>query len=159
METNVYNVSAPGGQKTLLASDARPRVAIIVIAVWIFLQMIRITAFSLVQSVLAGTDAAAWLYPAFVDIFVGITAPFVAFALWRKTGLAVWVAAIVWFAISIFDHMDAMTASLTTQIPASMPGGGNVSITVMVLLVLTILDVIALTVLTRKKMRSYYLAK
>ena len=118
----------------------------------------RITAFSIAQSVIAGNDSAAWLYPALADMFIGITAPFVAFALWRKRGLAVWVTALVWFSISIFDHLDGLTAALASPVPVAL-GGGSAPIAITGFLVFTLLDIGALALLTHRKMRVHYLAR
>lgn len=138
------------------SSTNRPNLAIILIAIWALIQVVRITAYPLTQSVLAGQDADAWLYPAFVDIFIGVTAPFIAFFIWKKTGLGFWVTIITWFTISIFDHLDATTAALTTQIPKSL-SMGSASGTVTFLLIMTALDIIALVTLTSAKMKSHYL--
>src|SRR5712692_4538163 len=121
MEQNAQRMGVPGNQKSSGMSDVRPRLAV-VIAVWALVQVVRITAFPIVQGVLAGLDSPAWLFPAFGDMFIGITAPLVAFAIWRRTGLAAWVTAIVWFTLSISDHMDALTSALTAPLPHSMSG-------------------------------------
>ena len=151
-------IGIPGNQKPSRLADVRPRLIIIAVAVWVLVQMGRITAISIVQSVIAGNDSAAWLYPALVDIFIGITAPLVAFALWRKRGLAVWVTALVWFSISIFDHANGLTAALTTPVPVGL-GGGSAPIAITGFLVLTVLDVVALVLLTHRKMKAHYLAR
>src|SRR5712691_9601469 len=150
MEMNRRKIGDAGHQK--------PGLAIILIAVLALIQVVRIGAFQLAQDVFAGHEAVAWLYPAFVDIFIGITAPFVAFAIWRKTGLAVWVTAIVWFTLSIFDHLDALTTALnvTGPLPGSFPAG-SLSGAVTFLLVASALEAMALVWLTRGKMKSHYL--
>ena len=157
-DSQTDKIDTPGSQKPSHLADVRPRLIIIAVAVWVLVQMGRITAFSLVQSVIAGNDSAAWLYPALVDMFIGITAPFVAFALWRKRGLAVWVTALVWFSISIFDHLDGLTAALSTTVPVGL-GGGSAPIAITGFLVFTVLDVGALVLLTRRRMKVHYLAR
>jgi hypothetical protein len=139
------------------AGHQTPRLAIILIALLALIQMPRIGAFELAQDVFAGHDSAAWLYPAFVDIFIGITAPFVAFAIWRRTGLAVWVVAVVWFTISIFDIFDAVTNVLNVAgpLPHSLPIGSR-STFVAYLLVSLVFQGTAMAWLTRGKMRSHY---
>jgi hypothetical protein len=139
-------------------TDRRLRIQIIAIAVLALLQTIRILAYPLAQDVLAGRESLAWLYPAYVDMFIGITAPFVAFAIWRRTGLAVWTTAIVWFAISITDHLDALTVILNMPgpLPSSFPGGSP-SVAAISLVVQVALEGLALLALTRSKMRSHYL--
>ena len=141
-----------------METSTRPRVAIVLLVAWVLIQTTRLGAFTLAQSVLAGAEADAWLFPAFVDVFVGITAPFLAFALWKKTGLGVWVAALIWFAISLMDHFDAITAAFVTasNIPQSL--GGTLVQALTVLLLLTLIDIIAVFALTGRKLKSYYLA-
>ena len=156
MEQHPQRIGAAGNQKDSVMSDVRPRLAIDVVAVWALIQTTRIAAIPLAQGVLTGSDPAAWLFPAFGDIFIGITAPFVAFAIWRRTGLAVWVTAIVWFALSISDHLDALTTALAGPLPINTPGFSSQSGTVAGFLVATALDVIALALLTRGKMKSHY---
>lgn len=139
-------------------TDRRLRLQIIAIAVLALLQTIRILAYPLAQDVLAGRESLEWLYPAYVDMFVGITAPFVAFAIWRRTGLAVWTTAIVWFVISILDHLDAVTVVLnvTAPLPKSFPGSSP-SVAAISLLVQSALEGLALVALTRPKLRAQYL--
>ncbi len=150
-------MSAPDAQQSSGRSDVRPRLAIIVIVVWLLVQMSRIMAFHIVQDVHAGIDSPAWLFPALMDIFLGITAPFVAFALWRKTGLAVWTGAIVWLTLSISDHIDGFTAALTVPLAHSISANNSSPFSTIVL-VLAALDVVAVVLLMRRKMKSYYLS-
>lgn len=126
-----------------------------VVAVYALLQTIRVTAFQLAQDVLANREAAAWLFPAFVDIFVGVTALFVAYALWKRRGLGVWVTAIVWFTISISDHLDALTTALTSTIPSMFPQ--DPSAVAGFLLFGVIAEALAIVWLTREGTRSFYL--
>jgi hypothetical protein len=144
-------------QKRGAAGHQTPRPAIILIALLALIQVPRIAAFQLAQHVFAGHESAAWLYPAFVDVFIGITAPFVAFAIWRTTGLAVWVAALLWFTVSIFDIFDAMTTALNMAVP--FPHGlpfGSRSTFVAYLLVSLLVEGTAMAWLTRWNMRSHY---
>ena len=144
-------------QKRGAAGHQTPRLAIILIALLALIQVPRIAAFQLVQDVFAGHESAAWLYPPLVDIFIGITAPFVAFALWRTTGLAVWVAALVWFTVSIFDIFDAMTTALNMAVP--FPHGlpfGSRSTFVTYLVVSAVVEGTAIAWLIRGRMRSHY---
>ena len=122
-ESSAPRSPTPDNQKPSALSDRWPCLAIIAIAVLALVQTIRIFAFQLAQDVLAGSAPIEWLYPAYLDMFVGITAPFVAFALWQRTGLAVWTTAIVWFTISIFDHLGAVTNILNANgpLPRSFP--------------------------------------
>jgi len=136
-------------------SDVRPR--LLIVAVWALIQVVRLSAISLAQSILSAANPVAWLFPAYLDVFIGITAPFVAFAIWRRTGLAVWVSAIVFFSLSIADHLDAVTNALAGPLPNNTPGFSTPAATATGLLVASALDVIALALLTRGRMRSHYL--
>lgn len=136
-------------------SETRPGLMISIIIAWVILQLPRLIAVPLIQDVLAGIDSPAWMFPAILDIVVAVAAPFVAFAFWRKRGLAVWVIAIIFFTVSIIDHMDSITAGLLTETPIVFQGVGTdpaiVSGSQMAL------DIVALVLLTRPKIMSYYL--
>lgn len=146
------------GNTVAPTTDRRIRIQIILIALLALVQTIRVLAFPLAQDVLGGRESLEWLYPAYLDIFVGATAPFVAFAIWRRTGLAVWTTAIVWFTISILDHLDALTVvlNITGPLPASFPASSP-SAAAISLVVQTALEVLALVALTRPRMRAHYL--
>jgi hypothetical protein len=144
-------------QKRGAAGHQTPRLAIILIALLALIHVPRIAAFQLAQDAFAGHESAAWLYPALVDVFIGLTAPLVAFAIWRKTGLAVWVAALVWFTVSIVDIFNAVTTTLNMAVP--FPHGlpfGSRSTFVTYLLVSAVVEGMAIVWLTRGKMRSHY---
>jgi hypothetical protein len=135
-----------------------PRVAIILVGLLALIQLIRLMAFTIVQDALAGKVAEAWLFPAMTDVFVGSVALFVALGLWRGKGLAVWTSAIVFYAISISDHLDAISVVLTSKGPAPAMMSGAPSAIVTQLVVMTLLEVAALWALTTKSMREHYLS-
>ena len=132
-----------------------PRTAMTLIAILALFQIVRIFAFTIIKDVSAGTVAEAWFFPALMDVFVGICALFVAFGIWRGKGLLPWVSAIVFFFLSISDHMDAMTVTLTSKgpAPAMMSGSGVLP----QLIVMSLLEAAALWALTTKSMREHYL--
>ncbi len=135
-----------------------PRVTIILVALLAFIQIIRVMAYSIIQDALAGNVAEGWLFPAMMDVFVGVTALFVAFGLWRGKGLLPWVSAIVFYALSISDHLDAISVVLTSKGPAPAMMSGEPSAVATQLIVMTLLEVAALWALTTKSMREHYLA-
>ncbi len=139
-------------------SDVRPRLSIIVIVAWTLLQIPRLIAVPLVQDVLAGHESPAWLFPAILDIVVAIAAPVVAFAVWRKRGLAVWATALIFFIVSTVDHMGAVTAALTAPVPRIFGGPSSPFVSAAVFPIgQAVIDVIVLVMLLRRNMRSYYL--
>ena len=134
-----------------------PRVAIILLGVLALFQIIRAAAFFMIQDILAGKTPVEWLFPASVDVFVGVAALFVALALWRRKGLAVWTIAIVFFCISISDHLDAITVVLNTKGPLPAMMSGAPSSTATMLAVMTLVEAFAIWVLTWKSLRAHYL--
>jgi len=135
-----------------------PRVAIILLSGLALFQTVRVLAFSIIQDVFAGITPDAWLFPAITDVVVGVAAPFVALGLWRGKGLAVWTAAIVFFFISISDHLDAMTVALTSKGPLPAMMGGSPSSAATFLTVMILIEAFAIWALTTKRLREHYLS-
>ncbi|MBI3241258.1 MAG: hypothetical protein HYZ49_03085 [Chloroflexi bacterium] len=135
-----------------------PRAAIIFLGALALFQIIRITAFFMIQDVLSGKTPDAWLFPAMTDVFIGAMALFVAIGLWKGKGLAVWVSAIVFFCISISDHLDAITVVLTTKGPLPAMMNGAPSSTATMLAVMSLVEAFAIWALTRKSLKAHYLA-
>lgn len=143
------------------ASDPKPwdlqlRLMIGGLIVWVLLQLPRLIAIPLIQDVLAGVESPAWMFPAILDIVVAVAAPFVAFALWRNRGLAVWVVAITFFVVSIVDHADSVTTGLLTSTPRVF-GGAEGPSPAIVSGSQGVIDVVALVLLTLPKVKSHYL--
>jgi hypothetical protein len=134
-----------------------PRVAIVLLGALALFQIIRAAAFLIIQDVLAGKTPIEWLFPASVDVFIGVTALFVALALWTRKGLAVWTIAIVFFCISISDHLDAITVVLNTKGPLPAMMSGAPSSTATMLVVMTLVEAFAIWGLTTKSLRAHYL--
>ena len=135
-----------------------PRVAIILLGGLALFQIIRVLAYSIIQDVLAGITPEAWLFPASMDVFVGVTSIFVAIGLWRGKGLAVWTSAIVFFVLSISDHMDAMTVVLNTKGPLPAMMSGAPSSTATFLAVMSLVEALAIWTLASKRLRDHYLS-
>ena len=135
-----------------------PRVAIILVSLLALFQIVRVLAYPIIQDVFAGVNAEAWLFPAMMDVFVGATVLFVAIGIWRGKGLAVWTSAIVFFCLSISDHLDAVTVVLTSKGPNPAMMSGAPSAIATQLGVMTVLEVLAIWALTTKSLRSHYLA-
>ena len=140
-------------------SKKSPRVAIILVAILALVQIVRIRAYPIIVDVLAGTNAEAWLFPAMMDVFVGVAALFVAIGIWKGKGLLPWTAAIVFFCLSISDHLDAMTVRLLGNGPHPAMMSGAPSGVATQLVVMSLLEVAAVWALTSKSMREHYLSK
>lgn len=139
-------------------SKKSPHVAIILVGLLALIQIMRVLAYSIIQDALAGKVAEAWLFPAMMDVFVGVCALFVALGIWRGKGLLPWVSAIVFYALSISDHLDAISVVLTSKGPAPAMMSGAPSAVATQLAVMTLLEVAALWALTTKSMRDHYLS-
>ena len=138
------------------AADERPQRIIIGLIVWVLLQLPRLIAIPLIQDVLDETESDAWMFPAILDVVVAVAAPFMAVALWRARGLWVWVTAIVFFTVSIIDHLDAITAGLLAP-PPQVFGGESGPSPVVVPGLQLLIDFVALWLLTRPSGKRYYL--
>ncbi|MCI0636627.1 MAG: hypothetical protein L0206_22310 [Actinobacteria bacterium] len=145
------------GTAPTAAPAIRPRLAIAVLVVWTLLQLPRLIAVPLIRDVLDDRESDAWLYPAILDVVVAVAAPFVAYALWRKVGLAVWTTAVVFFVVSIVDHGDAVTAAAVAPTPDIFGGLGDSIGLATVPTLQAAIDVVMLLVLTSRRVRSYYL--
>ena len=133
---------------------ARPGSILVIVGI-VLIQTYRVTALDIAQNALATTGSQPWFVPALADFAFGITAPFVAFALLRLTGLGVWVGGIVWLALSLFDFVAGLATNLAAGPPAEF--GVSASDATTVLLGWIALDVVALALLGRAAVRAYYL--
>lgn len=135
--------------------SARPRVALIVLTVWAVLQLPRFIAVPLIQSVLAGQDPAAWLFPAIIDIVVAVAGIPLMVLVWARPGLGAWVYAIVWLSLSIFDHASAVTAFSIAGVPTvfeDMGGGGTI-----VPVLQAVVDASVFAMICTRRVRAHFL--
>ena len=95
------------------------RVFLVALTVWILLQMVRFIAIPLIQSIVAGIDAPGWMYPAMLDVLTAVVAPFLAVALWKWRGFAVWTFTVVYLVVSIVDHGGAFISLSLIGEPAA----------------------------------------
>jgi hypothetical protein len=121
------------------------------------MQLPRFIAVPLIQSVLAGHDPAAWLFPAIIDIVVAVAGVPLIVLTWTRPGLATWVYALLWLSLSIFDHASAVTAFAIAGMPtvfAEMGGGGAA-----VPALQTVLDVALFVMLCQRGVRAHFLER
>lgn len=81
------------------------RVFIIGLMVWIFLQLSRLIALTLINVINTGAESEAWRYPAYLDLFAVVFALPLIWAIVKHRGLLTWTSAVVYLAISIVDHV------------------------------------------------------
>lgn len=64
-----------------------------------------------------GDPPQAWLMPLVGDAVIGLSALCVAYLIWKRQGLWVWLSVIVWNAIAIWDALAAFIVSLSNPWP------------------------------------------
>ena len=132
--------------------QARPRQATIAV-VLTAINTYRAFVLPLFVGAARGIFPAEWMIPAGGDVLLGITAPFVAGALWRATGYGVWVGAIVWESLAFADYLHgAALASISPISIFPLPLGGT-----LFLLALSMTNLLSLVLLVHAKTRDYYL--
>ena len=89
----------------------RRRWPVYLVAGYAALQVVRLAALPILDDIAAGRVSPMWKFPAMTDVAIGVAALVIAWMIvWRQT-LLTWTAAIVFFAISITDHLNAIVAS------------------------------------------------
>jgi hypothetical protein len=132
------------------------KVFLVALSFWISAQLIRFIAIPLIISVNEGIDAPGWMYPAVLDVVAAALAVPLIFAIWRWRGFTVWTLTIVYFTLSIIDHIGALTNLTLIGEPIAFEqfnGGGN-PFTAPV--VQTALDVAFLGLLLMPKFRGLF---
>jgi len=127
---------------------------LIALTIWVLLQLPRFIALPLIQSVLLGTDPAAWLFPAIIDIVVAVLAPVVLLAVWRHPNLWSWLFTLCWLVVSTFDHASAVTAFAIAGGPTIFKDFGSSGN--LVPLLQAVVDAFLFLVLCNEGVRSHF---
>jgi hypothetical protein len=134
----------------------QPTGQILALCAIVLVQTVRVAGLDVAQQSLDGS-APAWLFPALADTAFGLTAPFIALALWRRTGLAVWALGLVWLSLSLFDFVNGLASNLAFGPPASL--GASADEATFVLLAWIALDVAAIALLVGPALLAHYLER
>lgn len=118
-------------------------------ALWAALQIVRIAAFPTVQAILAGQAAVEWLFPSIVDVLIGVTAPLIAWLIWRKAGFGPRLAALIWFAVSALAHVETFVLNLISAKPDAWFGMSQGAVGLLLAL-FAVLDVWAAALVFRR---------
>ncbi len=129
--------------------------ALVVVCCLVLVQTFRIAALGVALDPLNSPAAGAWFFPALADFAFGITAPVMALALWRLTGLGVWVGGIVWLSLSLFDFVGGLVINLAIGPPGGLDLTATEATTSLVAWI--VVDVAALALLTRPPLRRHFL--
>ena len=111
------------GKSTALAGAERA--FIIGMAVWLLLQTSRAIAIVLIDEIHAGGESKAWMYPAYLDLFAVVFAPPLVWATLRRRGVVTWALAVVYWSISIVDHVGNFVTTTTVGPPSIAEGMSN----------------------------------
>lgn len=128
------------------------RVFLIGLMVWIALQLSRAIALTLIDSINAGADSDAWLYPAYLDLFATVFALPLIWVIWKHRGLLTWTAAIIYLTISIVDHGGNLVTT-TFVGPPSIAEGMN---PYLIPVIQTALDILFFILLFVPKYRNLF---
>lgn len=132
------------------------KVFLVALVVWILAQLIRFIAIPLITSVASGIDAPGWMYPAILDVVTAILAVPLVIAILTGRGFTVWTLTIVYFTLSIVDHIGALTNLTLIGEPIAFEqfnGGGNPYAAP---IVQTVLDVVFFGLLLLPRFRSLF---
>lgn len=128
------------------------KIFLIALIIWIALQISRLIALTLIDSINAGVDSVAWLYPAYLDLFAAYLALPVMWAIWKYRGLLTWTATIMYLVISIVDHGGNFVTT-TFVAPPSIAEGMN---PYLVPVIQTALDILFLVLLLIPRFRRLF---
>ena len=137
--------------------QSRPRQATIL--GWLTLVHIyRASALGLVINAATGEVPAVFIIPGVGDFLAGITAPIVAYLLWRRRGLRVWLVAIVWHVLALTDLLIGQSLQFLVQPEnGTTPPVAVLAIALTIWIALDITHVLSIVLLSRKPMRDYFL--
>lgn len=122
-------------------------IAVIVISL---LMIIRVTAVNRINDL--GADEFFWLYPVTIDILVAICAPFIAYSLWKRTGIGPWAFALVFHVVALQDA----TVGLLFEVMIPMSSRGTSVADVISLTVIALLSAVAIGLLSQAAVRTRY---
>jgi len=123
----------------------------VVISILILITTLRTTAGTLIPNLemFGGNMSNAWTGPFFVDVVLGVMAPFVAYLAWKKVGKRLWGFLVVYNAVGAFDYLQGLVISIHSPNPA------NPNMTFALVLFMT-LQITILLLLFRKDVVEHY---
>lgn len=112
--------------------------------IWTLLQLSRFIALTLIGVIDAGDESEAWRFPAQLDLFAAVLAIPLALAFLMRRGFFVWVCAVVYYAISIVDHVGNFVTTTYVGPPSIAEGMSNPYLPAAIM---TVFDVLFLVLL------------
>lgn len=111
--------------KTFKGLSGVERAVLIGTVIWILLQMSRFIAVVLINDINEGLASEAWRYPAYLDLFAAVFAVPLAWAVWMRRSLLTWASLLVYWAISIVDHIGNFVTTTFVGPPTIAEGMEN----------------------------------
>ena len=130
--------------KTIKEISGVQRAVLIGTVIWILLQMSRFIAVVLIGDINEDLASEAWRYPAYLDLFAAVFAIPLAWAVWMRRNLLAWTGLVVYWAISIADHIGNFVTTTFVGPPTIAEGMEN---PYLVPAIQTALDVVFLALL------------
>ncbi|HNP86964.1 MAG TPA: hypothetical protein PKK78_12540, partial [Kouleothrix sp.] len=121
-------------------------------AVWAALQLARILSFPTIQNIISGSDAVEWLYPSIIDVLIGLSAPLIAFFIWRKNSVWPRLTTLIWFSVSLLEHIETIGLNIVSLKPDAFFGTTQSAIA-LELAIFAMLDAIALVVVAKQTLK------
>ena len=144
------NTATKSGFSTVKGAE---RFFLIGMIVWTLLQISRFIAIPLINDIGSGAESEAWRFPAYLDLFAAVFALPLVWGLVLRRGLITWASAIMYWAISIVDHVGNFVT--TTYVgPPSI--AGEASNPYLVPVIMTVLDVLFLVLLFIPRYRDLF---
>ena len=110
-------MSDPTNTKSTTLAGAE-RAFIIGLVVWFLLQTSRAIAIVLIDAIDTGEESSAWLYPAYLDLFAVVFAVPLIWATVKRRGVVTWALAVVYWSISIVDHVGNFVTTTVVGPPS-----------------------------------------
>ena len=129
------------------------RIFLIGMIIWTLLQLSRVVAIPLINEIDAGGDSEAWRYPAYLDLFAAVFAIPLVWAFFAKRGLITWACGIMYWAISITDHVGNFVTTANVAPPSIAEGMSNPYLPAAIM---TVFDVIFLVLMFVPKFRRLF---
>jgi len=129
------------------------RIFLIAMIIWTLLQLSRFIALTLIGVIDDGNESEAWRYPAHLDLFAAVLAIPLAWALIAWRGLLIWASAVIYYAISIVDHIGNFVTTTYVGAPSIAEGMSNPYLPAAIM---TVFDVIFLFLLFVPRFRNLF---
>ena len=139
--------------KGLSALSGSRRIFLIGMIIWTLLQLSRVVAIPLINEIDAGGDSEAWRYPAYLDLFAAVFAIPLVWAFIAKRGLVVWACGIMYWAISVVDHVGNFVTTANVAPPSIAEGMSNPYLPAAIM---TVFDVLFLALMFVPKFRKLF---